>query len=103
MYSNRLWSADIKYPWLYVCITMHCCYLAGLNLFTYTQKKKRCYRRLEEVSWTDYVKRLVLRRVKDEMCILHTMKRRKANWIGHVLRRKYLVRRSNEVKIEGTR
>ena len=30
----------------------------------------------------------VLRRVKEERNILHAMKRRKANWIGHILRRK---------------
>jgi hypothetical protein len=28
----------------------------------------------------------VLQRVKEERNILHTIKRRKANWIGHILR-----------------
>jgi hypothetical protein len=34
--------------------------------------------------------------------ILYTIKRRKANWIGHILRRKYLLKRIIEGKIEGT-
>jgi hypothetical protein len=33
----------------------------------------------------------VLQRVKEERNILHTIKRRKANWIGHILRRNCLV------------
>jgi len=41
-----------------------------------------------EISWTNCVKyEEVLQRVKEERNILHTMKRRKANWIGHILHR----------------
>jgi hypothetical protein len=40
---------------------------------------------MEKISWTDGVrKEEVLRRVKEERNILHTIKRRKANWIAHV-------------------
>jgi hypothetical protein len=35
--------------------------------------------------------------VKEERNILHTMKRRKANWIGHILHRNFI-----EGKVEGT-
>jgi hypothetical protein len=43
-----------------------------------------CWRRME-ISWTDRVRNEeVLHRVKDERNIVHTIKRRKANWIGHI-------------------
>jgi hypothetical protein len=42
---------------------------------------------MEKISWTDRVRNEVLRRVKEERNIVHTIKRRKANWIGHILRR----------------
>jgi len=38
-----------------------------------------------EISWNDRVKNEVLRRVKEERNIVHTVNRRKANWIGHIL------------------
>jgi hypothetical protein len=43
----------------------------------------------------------VLHRVKEERNILHTIKRRKANWIGHILRRNCLLKHVNEGKLEG--
>jgi hypothetical protein len=43
----------------------------------------------------------VLHRVKEERNILHTVKRRKANWIGHILRRNCLLNHVIEGKIEG--
>jgi hypothetical protein len=43
----------------------------------------------------------VLHRVKEERNILHTIKRRKANWIGHILRRNCLLKHVIEGKIEG--
>ena len=45
----------------------------------------------------------LLRRVKWERHIVHTVKRRKANWIGHVLRRNCLVKHLIELKVEGRR
>jgi hypothetical protein len=39
--------------------------------------------------------------VKGERNILHTVKRRKANWIGPILRRKCLLKHITEGKIEG--
>jgi hypothetical protein len=41
-----------------------------------------------------------LHRVKEEGNILHTVKRRKANWIGHILRGNCLVKHVVEEKIE---
>jgi hypothetical protein len=43
----------------------------------------------------------VLRRVKEDRNILHTIKRRKANWIGHILCRNCLPKHVIEGKIEG--
>jgi hypothetical protein len=42
----------------------------------------------------------VLNRVKEERNIVHTVKRRKANWIGHIWRRNYFLKRGVEGKIE---
>jgi hypothetical protein len=40
-----------------------------------------------EISWTNRVRNEeVLHRVKEERNIIHTIERRKANWIGHILR-----------------
>ena len=53
-----------------------------------------CCRRMEMISWTSRVRNdEVLQRVKVERNILQTMKRRKANWIGHILCRNCLLKR----------
>jgi hypothetical protein len=58
---------------------------------------------MEKISWTDRVRNAeVLHRVKEEKNILHTIKRRMANWIGHILRRNCLLRHVVERKTEGT-
>jgi hypothetical protein len=41
--------------------------------------------------------------VKEGRNILHTIRRRKANWIGHILRRNCLIKHITEGKILGTR
>ena len=43
----------------------------------------------------------VLLRVKEQRNILHEISKRKANWIGHILRRNCLLRRVVEGKIKG--
>jgi hypothetical protein len=44
-----------------------------------------CWRRMEKISWTDRVRNEeVLHRVQEERNILHKIKGRKANWIGHI-------------------
>jgi hypothetical protein len=61
------------------------------------------WRRMEKISWTDRVRNEeVLQRVKEERNIVHTIKRRKANWIGHILRGNWLLKHVIEGKIEGT-
>jgi hypothetical protein len=57
---------------------------------------------MEKISWTDRVRNEeVLHRVKEERNMLHTIKRRKANWIGYTLRRNCLVKHDLEGKTEG--
>ena len=46
------------------------------------------------------MKNEVLRRVKDERNVLRVIQRRKANWIGHYLRRNCLLKHAMEGKIE---
>jgi hypothetical protein len=61
-----------------------------------------CWRKMEKISWTDHVRNgEVLHRVKEEMNILHAVQRRKANWIGHILRRNVLLKHVIEGKLEG--
>jgi len=60
-----------------------------------------CWRRMEEISWTDHVRNEVLLRVKEQSNILHEIRKRKANWIGHILRRNCLLQRVIEGKIQG--
>jgi hypothetical protein len=46
---------------------------------------------MEKICWTDCVRNEeVLHRVKVEWNILHALKRRKGNWIGHLLCRNSL-------------
>ena len=61
-----------------------------------------CWRRMEKISWTDHVRNgEVLLRVKEQRNILHEIRKRKANWIGHILRRNCLLQRVTEGKIQG--
>ena len=61
-----------------------------------------CCRRMEKVIWTYHVRNEeVLRRVKRESSILHTVERRKANWIGHILRRNCLLKQVIEGQTDG--
>jgi hypothetical protein len=63
----------------------------------------RCWRRMEKISWTDHVRNEdVLFRVKEQRNILHEIRNRKANWIGHILRRNCLLQRVIEGKIQVT-
>jgi len=61
-----------------------------------------CLRRTEKIIWTDHVRNEeVLLRVNAQRNILHEIRKRKANWIGHILRRKCLLKQVIEGKIKG--
>ena len=54
-----------------------------------------------KISWTDHVRNEVLLRVKEQRNILYEIRKRKANWIGHILSRNCLLQRVIEGKIKG--
>ena len=54
-----------------------------------------------KILWTDHVRNEVLLTVKEQKNILHEVRKRKANWIGHILRRNCLLQRVIEGKIKG--
>jgi hypothetical protein len=60
------------------------------------------WRRMEKISWTDHVKNEeVLHKSRRKGRILHTVKSRKFNWIGLILRSNCLVEHVIEGKING--
>jgi len=57
---------------------------------------------MEKISWTERVRNEeILLRVKKQRNILHEISKRKANWIGHILRRNCLLQLVIEGEIEG--
>ena len=55
---------------------------------------------MEKISWTDHMRNEeVLLRVKEQRNFLHEIRKRKANWIGHILRRNCLLLRVIERKV----
>jgi hypothetical protein len=47
---------------------------------------------MDKISWTDRVRNEeVLLRAKEKRNIVHEVSKRKANWVGHILRRNYLL------------
>jgi hypothetical protein len=57
---------------------------------------------VEKISWTDQVtNEEVLLRVNEQRNVLHEIRKRKANWIGHILRRNCLLKQVIEGKIKG--
>jgi hypothetical protein len=60
------------------------------------------WRRMEKISWTEHVRNEdVLLSLKERRNILHEIRKRKANWIGHILRRNCLLQQVIEGKIRG--
>ena len=57
---------------------------------------------MEKISWTDHVRNEeVLLTVNEQRNILHEIRKRKANWIDHILRRNCLLKQAIEGKIKG--
>ena len=57
-----------------------------------------CWRRMEKNSWTNHVRN---EEVNEQRNILHEIRKRKANWIGHILCRSCLLQQVIEGKIKG--
>ena len=57
---------------------------------------------MEKISWTDYVRNEeLLLQVNEQRNILLAIRKRKGNWIGHILRRNCLLKQVIEGKIKG--
>ena len=57
---------------------------------------------MENIVWNEHVRNEeVLLRVNEQRNILHEIRKRKANWIGHILRRNCLLKQVIEGKIKG--
>ena len=58
---------------------------------------------MEKISWADHVRNeeVLLLRVNEQRNILHEIRKWKANWIGHILRRNCLLQQVIEGKIKG--
>jgi hypothetical protein len=112
----------IRPPHLLFCVTylnlrkkLVKCYIWSIALYgaeTWTLRKidqkylesyeMWCWRRIQKISWTDRVRNEeVLHRVKEERKILHTIKRRNANWTGHILCRNCLLKHVIERQLRG--
>jgi hypothetical protein len=59
------------------------------------------WRKMENISWAKCVRNEARQRVREGRNILHTIQRKEANWIGHILCRNCLLERVIEGKIEG--
>ena len=72
------------------------------NIQVFVSLKWSKWRRMEKISWTDHVRNEeVLLRVNEQRNILHEIRKRKANWIGHILRRSCILQQVIEGKIKG--
>jgi hypothetical protein len=61
-----------------------------------------CWRRIETICQTNHVRNEeVLHKVKEKRNILHTTKRVKADWIGHILCRNCLLKHVIEERQQG--
>jgi len=57
---------------------------------------------MEKISWTDHLRNEeVLLRVNEQWNTVHEISKRKANWIGHILRRNCLLQQVIEGKVKG--
>ena len=57
---------------------------------------------MEKISWSDHLRNEdMLLRVNEQRSILREIRKRKATWIGHILRRNCLLKQVIEGKIKG--
>jgi hypothetical protein len=87
----------------YIHIHIHVYILETWTLRAVDQKHLESFEMwMEKISWTDHVRNEeVLLRVKEQRNILHDIRKRKTNWIGHILRRNCFLQQVIEGKIKG--
>ena len=91
--SKKKQCGAVQYRIEYINLYIYS-YLEGFEMW--------CWRTMEKISWTDHVRNEeVLLRDNEQRNILHEIRKRKANWIGHILRRNCLLKQVIEGKIKG--
>ena len=94
-----LLSEVYKQIFLLLSVIFHCCSHRAADQKHLESFEMWCWRRMEKISWTDHVRNEeVLLRVNEQRNILHEIMKRKANWIGHILRRNCLLKQVIEGK-----
>jgi hypothetical protein len=98
----ELWKKLVKcYIWRITLYGVETWTLRAVNLKHLESSETWCWRRLEKISWTDHARNEeVLLKVKEQRNILRETSKRKANWIGYILRRNCLLQRVIEGKIK---
>jgi len=90
----HIWSIAVYGAEIWTLRAVNQKYLESLEMW--------CWRSMEKISLTDRVRNeKVLPRFEEQRNILHERSKRKANWIGHILRRNCLLQRVIEGKIKG--
>jgi len=109
--ESRIWNLTIYFKIVYpytdenrLAKSKHYTRIIAMTFPQYSEGNKIwCWRRME-IIWTDRVRNEEgLKWVKEDRNILHTTNNRKANWIGHILRRNCLLKHVIGGKIEGKR
>ena len=63
-----------------------------------------CWRRIEKIKWSEKVTNEEgLKRIGEKRLLINNILRRKVNWIGHILRRDYLLYDAIEGKMTETK
>ena len=58
-----------------------------------------CWRRMEMIKWSQKVSNEVLKPIREKRTLINTILRRKANCVGHILRRYCLIHDATEGKM----
>jgi hypothetical protein len=89
-----IWSIALYGATTWTLRTVHQKHLESFEMW--------CWRRMEKISWTDHARNEeLLPRVKEQRNIPHEISKRKANWIGYILRRNCLLQQVIEGKVKG--
>jgi hypothetical protein len=98
MMHSCIWCIAVYGALLYMvhsCIWCIAVYGAETRTFRAVEQKHMesfeiwCLRRMEMISWTDHMRsEEILLRIREQRNILHEISKRKAIWIGHILRTK---------------
>jgi hypothetical protein len=86
----RIFNINVKSVLLLLLLLLHACetwnttkqVTRRLQIF-----ENKCLRRIMNIKWTDKITNEELRRITHQKSIENQIKRRKWNWIGHILRK----------------